>query len=155
MSPRVTSPYLLNPSRDGHSMLGRLCQGLTPPFSEEIFPNSQPEPLQAQLEAVSSHPVLCCLGETSDSPSSSLLWGTAGSYSTRRQVPDQEWEPLQYPVCHSGASSGHSLGTPHLGQCRYHTPRSKVAQEVIPEVISRTGSDVGLGNYSPKQPQHL
>ncbi|KAK4812334.1 hypothetical protein QYF61_017111 [Mycteria americana] len=33
------------------------------PFSEEIFPNTQSKPPLAQLEAISSHPMACYLGE--------------------------------------------------------------------------------------------
>ncbi|KAK4825513.1 hypothetical protein QYF61_000026, partial [Mycteria americana] len=32
-------------------------------FSEDIFPNIQPKPPLAQLEAISSHAITCCLGE--------------------------------------------------------------------------------------------
>ncbi|KAJ7423221.1 hypothetical protein BTVI_10719 [Pitangus sulphuratus] len=36
------------------------------PFSEEIFPNIQSKPPLVQLEAISSHPVTCYLGEETD-----------------------------------------------------------------------------------------
>ena len=33
------------------------------PFGEEVFPNIQSKPPLVQLEAVSSHPITCYLGE--------------------------------------------------------------------------------------------
>ncbi|KAK4827059.1 hypothetical protein QYF61_013700 [Mycteria americana] len=36
------------------------------PFSEEIFPNIQSKPLLMQLEAISSRPIACYLGEETD-----------------------------------------------------------------------------------------
>ncbi|KAK4826939.1 hypothetical protein QYF61_012788 [Mycteria americana] len=36
------------------------------PFSKEIFPNTQSKPLLMQLEAISSHPIACYLGEETD-----------------------------------------------------------------------------------------
>jgi len=36
------------------------------PFSEEIFPNIRSKPPLAQLEALSSHPIACYLGEETD-----------------------------------------------------------------------------------------
>ncbi|KAK4827926.1 hypothetical protein QYF61_022374 [Mycteria americana] len=36
------------------------------PFAEEIFPNIQSKPLLAQLEAISSFPITCYLGEETD-----------------------------------------------------------------------------------------
>ncbi|KAK4825284.1 LOW QUALITY PROTEIN: hypothetical protein QYF61_026129 [Mycteria americana] len=36
------------------------------PFSEDIFPNIQSKPPLVQLEAVSSHPIVCYLGEETD-----------------------------------------------------------------------------------------
>ncbi|KAK4825498.1 hypothetical protein QYF61_027653 [Mycteria americana] len=36
------------------------------PFSEESFPNTQSKPPPAQLDAISSHPITCYLGEETD-----------------------------------------------------------------------------------------
>ncbi|KAK4827707.1 LOW QUALITY PROTEIN: hypothetical protein QYF61_020985 [Mycteria americana] len=36
------------------------------PYGEEIFPNIQPKPPLVQLEAISSHPITCYLGEETD-----------------------------------------------------------------------------------------
>lgn len=40
--------------------------GLKPLYSEETYPDAQPEPLMAQLEAIFSSPVTSCLGEKAD-----------------------------------------------------------------------------------------
>lgn len=52
--PQLPHPQSCYPSRDS-----TLCH----PFSEEIIPNIQPQPLLAQLEALSSHPVAVTLGD--------------------------------------------------------------------------------------------
>lgn len=36
------------------------------PFSEEILPDSKPEPPLVQIEAISSHLVTCYLGDEAD-----------------------------------------------------------------------------------------
>lgn len=36
------------------------------PFSEEILPDTQPEPPLVQIEAISSHLVTCYLGDEAD-----------------------------------------------------------------------------------------
>lgn len=49
-------PYLLNVPRNGGYTPGQPVPMLDHPFNEEAFPN-------IQLEAISSHPVACKLGE--------------------------------------------------------------------------------------------
>ncbi|KAK4828479.1 LOW QUALITY PROTEIN: hypothetical protein QYF61_026704 [Mycteria americana] len=52
---------------DSTTSLGSLFQCLTMlPFSEDIFPNIQSKPPLAQLEAISSCPITCYLGEQTD-----------------------------------------------------------------------------------------
>jgi len=55
MSLSATSTCFLNTSTDGVSTTS-LYQCLTT-VSEEMFPNTQPEPLLVQLEAIPSHPL--------------------------------------------------------------------------------------------------
>ncbi|KAK4832356.1 hypothetical protein QYF61_021955 [Mycteria americana] len=45
---------------------GQLVPMLDNPFSEEKFPNIQSKPPLAQLEAISSRPITCYLGEETD-----------------------------------------------------------------------------------------
>ncbi|KAK4810277.1 hypothetical protein QYF61_015307 [Mycteria americana] len=49
-----------------HHFPGQPVPMLDNPFSEEIFPNTQSKPLLTQLEAISSHPITCYLGEETD-----------------------------------------------------------------------------------------
>ncbi|KAK4814535.1 hypothetical protein QYF61_022254 [Mycteria americana] len=66
--PSTTSTRLLNTSRDGDSntSLGSLFQGLTTLSVKKIFPNIQSKPPMVQLEAISSCPITCYLGEETD-----------------------------------------------------------------------------------------
>jgi len=67
MSLSTTSTCLLNNSRDGEftTALGSLFQCLTT-VSKEIFPSIQSKFPQVQLEAISSCPIACYLGEETD-----------------------------------------------------------------------------------------
>ncbi|KAK4829031.1 hypothetical protein QYF61_001806 [Mycteria americana] len=49
-----------------HHLSGQPVPMLDYPFSEEKFPNIQSKTLLAQLEAISSHPITCYLGEETD-----------------------------------------------------------------------------------------
>ncbi|KAK4817196.1 hypothetical protein QYF61_003589 [Mycteria americana] len=49
-----------------HHFPGQPGPMLDNPFSEEKFPNIQSKPPLAQLEAISSHPITCDLGEETD-----------------------------------------------------------------------------------------
>ncbi|PKU29473.1 protein diaphanous hypothetical protein [Limosa lapponica baueri] len=49
-----------------HHFPGQPVPMLDNPFSEEIFPNIQSKPPLAQLEAISSCPVACHLGDETD-----------------------------------------------------------------------------------------
>ncbi|KAK4827680.1 hypothetical protein QYF61_020814, partial [Mycteria americana] len=51
---------------DSTTSLGSLFQCLITPFSEVKFPNIQSKPPLVQLEAISSRPITCYLGEESD-----------------------------------------------------------------------------------------
>lgn len=64
----VTSTYLFNTLRDADlaTSLSMQLQGLTILFVKEIFPNVQSKPSLVQLQATSSHPVSCYLGEDID-----------------------------------------------------------------------------------------
>jgi len=67
MAISTTSAYLLNTSRDGDSTtsLGSLFQSMIILSVKKFFPNILPKPPVTQLEAVSSHPITCYLGEDS------------------------------------------------------------------------------------------
>ena len=56
MSLSTTSKWVINTSRDV-TCLGEPIAVLNNPFCKEVFPNIQPKPPLAQLEA--SHPVTC------------------------------------------------------------------------------------------------
>ena len=68
------------------------------PFSEEIFPNIQSKPPLVQLEAVSSCPVTCYLGEETDPhlPTTSFQVAVESSKVSPEPPPLQAEQP-QFP----------------------------------------------------------
>lgn len=64
MSLSDTSAHHLNTFRDWASITyfpGKPMPVLNYPFHEGIFPNSQSQPPLVQFEAISPHPITCCL----------------------------------------------------------------------------------------------
>ncbi|KAK4817250.1 hypothetical protein QYF61_005463, partial [Mycteria americana] len=64
------------------------------PFSEEKFPNIQSKPPLAQLEAISSRPITCYLGEETDPHLSTTSFQTPWLWNTRQCWNGYPYQPL-------------------------------------------------------------
>ncbi|KAK4824611.1 hypothetical protein QYF61_016880, partial [Mycteria americana] len=72
--------------------------GLDNTFSKEIFPNTQSKPPLAQLEAISSHPITCYLGEETDPHLSTTSFQVVGeSNKVSPQPPLLQAKQPQFP----------------------------------------------------------
>ncbi|KAK4833009.1 hypothetical protein QYF61_027111 [Mycteria americana] len=68
------------------------------PFGEDFFPNIQSKPPLAQLEAISSHPIACYLGEETDPHlSTASFQAVVESDEVSPQPPFLQAEQPQFP----------------------------------------------------------
>jgi len=103
MSLRATSTNLLNNLHSWtlHHCLGQLLPVLDHPLSKEILPNIQCKPTLAQLEAVSSHAIMCLLRkekETNAFPAAPSFQVIVGSDVAFPQPPLLQTKHHQFPL---------------------------------------------------------
>ncbi|KAK4828478.1 hypothetical protein QYF61_026703 [Mycteria americana] len=131
------------------------------PFREEIFPNIQSKPPLAQLEAISSRPITCYLGEETDPHLSTTSFQTSALDPSPALLPFFARAPApQCLSCSGGPKTEHSVrgaASPVLSTGHNHFPSS--AGHTIPDTSQDAVGLLGhlgtlLAHIQPAIDQH-